>query len=144
MLIYESCKKKMPEERKLAEPVTRLPHSRTPTSRRHWFVSIWTFTHYANTAIVPLRGLVKTYGIVSISSQIQSGNRTSKFNTPNAGVCRSPHPIKTICFVSINSHTQSGNRTSRFNTPNAGVCRSPHPIKTSSTVSLNNKLNQGT
>jgi hypothetical protein len=110
----------------------------SPPTSRHWFVSIWTFTHYANTNTVPLRGLVKTYGIVVISSQIQSCNRTSKFNTPNSKVYHWSHPIKTNCFVSVSNHIQSGNRTSIFNTPNTRICRLPHPIKTSCTVSLNN------
>ena len=114
-----------------------------PPTSRHWFVSIWTFTHYANTATVPLRGLVETYGIVSISSQIRSGNRISRFNTPNARVYHWSHRIKTNCFVSISSHTQSGNRTSKFKTPNAGVYHWSLPIKTNCFVSISSHIQSG-
>ena len=86
-------------ERKLAEPVTRLPHSRT--THIPPLVSIdldsHTLRQHSHRAI---ERPCQTYGIVSISSQIQSGNRTSKFNTPNAIVGRLPHPIKTNSFAS--------------------------------------------
>ena len=93
--------------------------------------------------LVHLRGLVKTYGIVSISSQIQPGNRTSKFNTLNATVYLWLHKIETNAFVSISSQIQPGNRTSKFNTPNATVYLWLYKIETNAFVSISSRIQSG-